>query len=145
MLSIQFYSTIVSKIMECGYFLERKRSFIVLPVLEMQKLSGSQKQIVVSSKLIHCRSRLSGKSSKRISSISWSYSNGSPHWKACSLFIVWSIFMLGMCIFFSGCSYIYLWIWCDKDADPHIAKSDELYPEHALYLCEKYNRLYSKM
>ena len=47
--------------------------------------------------------------------------------------------------FFSGCSYIYLWIWCGKDADPHKAKSDELYPEHALYVCEKHNRLYSKM
>ena len=65
MLSIQFYSTMVSKIMECGYFLERKRSFIVLPVLEMQKLSGKQKQIVVSSKLIHCRSRLSGKKQQK--------------------------------------------------------------------------------
>ena len=61
--------------------------------------------------------------------------------------LLFDLFLCWVCvfIFFSGCSYIYLWIWCGKDVDPHKAKSDELYPEHALYVCEKHNRLYSKM
>ena len=61
--------------------------------------------------------------------------------------LLFDLFLCWVCVFFffSGCTYIYLWIWCGKDTDPHKAKSDELYPEHALYLCEKHNRLYSKM
>ena len=47
--------------------------------------------------------------------------------------------------FLSGYSYIYLEIWCGNDADPHKANSDEFYPEYALYLCEKWYRLYGKM
>ena len=128
MLSIQFYSTVVSKIMECGYFLERKRSFIVLPVLEMQKLSGSQKQIVVSLPQQIKWKKQQKNIKHQLKLFKWLTTLK-------SMFIVY-------CLIYFYAGYVYLFIFFQVavtftckygvvKTPTHIAKSDELYPEQS--------------
>ena len=86
--------------MECGYFLERKTSFIVLLALEMEKLSGLQKQIVVTSKLIDYQDRLGGK--KQQNNIKHQLKLFKRFTGLKSMFIIFCLifYMLGMCIYF---------------------------------------------